>query len=139
MKNNKLLMETLAKFFIWIAPVTGFPFLKEIFRESSGEGLLYAIIIVTPIIFLNRFKGNFVIIKPVKMLFLVFICAFVFILFKGSHLDIVFMNRTAFTRYLSQMLSFVFVLYSMIIMSNVFLRISFENSYPLFCKGFIYN
>lgn len=136
MKNNQLVLESVAKIFIWIAPITGFPFFKALFRESSGEGLLYATLIVTPLIILYGVKCCFVIIKPVKMLLTVFVCAMVLIFFKISHLDIIFMNRTGFSRYLSQMLSFVFVLYSMIIMSNVFLRIPLDKLLSIILKGF---
>ncbi len=129
-------MEFVGKLIIWLAPVTGFPFFKTIFRESSGEGLLYAILMVSPIVVLHGFKGYFVVIKPVKMLLTVLFCCLIFILFKSEHLNIVFMGRTGFSRFFSQILSLLFVIYAMILMSNVFLRIKLKRLLSIILKVF---
>ena len=58
----------LAKLFIWCAPITAFSFFKKLLRECSGEGLVYAIILSTPLILLTGFGRDLIIIKALKIL-----------------------------------------------------------------------
>ena len=72
MKNNQLVLESVAKIFIWIADYW-FSIFKALLR--SLQVVIWPLI-VTPLIILYRLNA-FVIIKPIKMLLTVFVCAMV--------------------------------------------------------------
>jgi hypothetical protein len=136
MTNNQKLMIFLAKLFIWCAPITAFPFFKTLLREASGEGLVYAIILSTPLILLTGFGGPLIIIKPVKILGYLFLFSILSILLNLSHLDLITMGRSGLSRFSSQMVSFIFVIYAMIIMSNIFIRIPLKKLLSIILTGF---
>ena len=135
MLNNQNLYTFLANILICLAPITGFPFFKQIFRESSGEGLLYIVILITPIFLLQIVNGTFIIIKPIKILFCLFSLSLFLILFKFSHLELVFLQRSGLSRYTTQMMTFAFTLYSMLVISNIILHISLQKLLSILITG----
>ena len=135
--NNQKLLLFLTKLFVWCAPITAFPFFKTLLREASGEGLIYAIILSTPLILITGFGGGpLIIIKPVKILGCLFLFSILSIFINFSHLDLINMGRSGLSRFSSQMLSFIFVIYAMIIMSNIFLRIPLKKLLSIILTGF---